>query len=59
MLKIESHGTNYPPMHPNDRCTTVAEFEDEVLEGLQRRARDNKGKPILVNKSLNYRRMEK
>lgn len=55
MLKIENHGKNYPPIHPNDRCTTVAEFDDDVIEGLQRRARDGNGKPILVPQDLNYR----
>lgn len=33
-------GINYPPMHPNDRCTTVAYFDELGLEGLKRRARD-------------------
>ena len=54
MLKTESHGQNYPPIHPNDRCTTVAEFDDEVTEGLQRRARDENGNSILVPQDMNY-----
>lgn len=54
MLKIENHGKNYPPIHPNDRCTTVAEFDDEVIEGLQRRARDENGKSILVSQDMTY-----
>lgn len=58
MSKIEKHGKNYPPIHPNDRCTTVAEFDDEVTEGLQRRARDENGNSILVPKDMNYRRVE-
>lgn len=37
-----------------DRCTTVAEFDDEVIEGLQRRARDENGKPILVPQHMTY-----
>lgn len=41
-------------MHPNDRCTTVAEFDDDVTEGLQRRARDEDGKSILVSQDMSY-----
>lgn len=37
-----------------DRCTTVAEFDDDVISGLQRRARDENGKPILVPQDMNY-----
>lgn len=33
-------GLNYPPLHPNDRCTTVAFFDDEALDNLKRRAKD-------------------
>lgn len=47
-------GVNYPPMHVNDRCTTVAHFDDEVTEGLERRARDENGKTIKVSSSMNY-----
>lgn len=54
MLKIESHGKNYPPIHPNDRCTTVAEFDD-VMEGLQRRARDENGNSVLVPQNMDYK----
>ena len=55
MLKIESHGKNCPPIHPNDRCTTVAEFDDDVISGLQRRARDENGKSILVPQDMTYK----
>lgn len=41
-------------MHPNDRCTTVAVFDDEDIENLQRRARDENGKSILVPAKMNY-----
>lgn len=58
MLKIENHGKNYPPIHANDRCTTVAEFDDEATERLQRRAKDENGKTILVPQDMNYRRVE-
>ncbi|MDR1218163.1 MAG: minor capsid protein [Treponema sp.] len=33
-------GENWPPLHPNCRSTTVAVFDDEAVEGLERRARD-------------------
>ena len=58
MLKIENHGKNYPPIHPNDRCTTVAEFDDEVKEDLQRRARDENGNSVLVPQDMSYRGVE-
>ncbi len=38
-----------------DRCTTVAEFDDEAIEGLQRRARDENGKSILVPQDMSYK----
>lgn len=38
-----------------DRCTTVAEFDDDGMEGLQRRARDENGKPILVPQDMSYK----
>lgn len=41
-------------MHSFDRCTTVAEFDDEIIEGLQRRARDENGKSILVPQNMTY-----
>ena len=39
-VKEAKEGINYPPMHPNDRCTTVAYFDELGLEGLKRRAMD-------------------
>lgn len=39
-VKEAKEGINYPPMHPNDRCTTVAYFDELGLEGLRWRARD-------------------
>ncbi len=38
-----------------DRCTTVAEFDDDVIEGLQRRARDENGKAILISQNMTYK----
>lgn len=42
-------------MHPNDRCTTVSEFDDDVTDGLQRRAKDENGKSILVPQDMTYK----
>lgn len=54
LVKDKKAGENYPPLHPNDRCTTVAVFDDEVIEELQRRARDENGNSILIPQDMNY-----
>lgn len=59
MLKTESHGKNFPPLHSFCRCTTVAEFDNEVTEELQRRARDENGKPILIPQNTTYEQWKK
>ena len=42
-------GVNFPPLHPNDRCTTVQAMDKEALENLKRRARDSEtGKTVAV-----------
>lgn len=41
-------GTNYPPMHPFCRSTTIADFGDEELAGLERRAKDKDGNTVKV-----------
>lgn len=49
-------GTNYPPMHPHCRSTTVPYFEpDEFDEPSQRAARDADGKYYTVSSGLSYR----
>lgn len=53
-VKDRKPGKNCPPIHSNDRCATVSEFDDEIIEGLQRRARDENGKPILVPQDMTY-----
>lgn len=53
-VKEAKQGVNCPPMHPNDRCTTVAYFGDEETENLQRRARDENGNSTLVPADMDY-----
>ncbi len=53
-------GTNYPPLHPNDRCTTVAYFDDMDTAGMKRRARDPKtGETVLVPRDMTYTEWKK
>lgn len=47
-------GTNYPPMHPFCRSTTIADFGDEELAGLERRAKDKDGNTIKVPAGMTY-----
>lgn len=48
-------GVNMPPMHPYCRSTTIAVFDDDVTEGLTRRARDPiTGKTELVPADMTY-----
>ena len=53
-LKEKKAGVNYPPLHPNDRCTTVAVFDDEITDDLKRRARDENGESVLVPQNMSY-----
>lgn len=53
-VKDAKKGINCPPMHSNDRCGIVLYFDEEELEGLQRRARDENGKSILVPQNMTY-----
>lgn len=47
-------GTNYPPMHPFCRSTTIADFGDEELAGLERRAKDKDGNTVKVPAGMTY-----
>lgn len=47
-------GTNYPPMHPFCRSTTIADFGDDELKGLERRARDKDGNTVKVPAGMTY-----
>lgn len=54
-LKDKKEGVNYPPIHPNDRCTTTPYIGEEEIAGLKRRARDPKtGKTYLVDANMSY-----
>lgn len=53
-VKDRKPGKNCSPIHSNDRCTTVAVFDDEVIEKLQRRARDENESSILVPQDIKY-----
>ena len=47
-------GTNYPPMHPFCRSTTIADFGDEEFSQLERRAKDKDGKTVKVPAGMTY-----
>ena len=59
-MSEREQGVNYPPMHPNDRCTTEPVMDGEVMEGFQRRARDPvTGRPMLVPRGMNWEQWRK
>lgn len=48
-------GVNYPPFHPNCRCTTVPYFEpDEFDKPTERIAKDKNNNPYMVDGKLTY-----
>ena len=47
-------GVNYPPLHPNCRCTTIAIVEGREGAGKYRRGRDANGKGVLLPKDMTY-----
>ena len=47
-------GTNYPPMHPFCRCTTIADFGGEEFAQLERRAKDKDGRTVKVPAGMTY-----
>ena len=56
LLKDKKAGTNYPPMHPWCRSTTIATWSDEELAGMKRRARDPvTGKTYTVPANMTYK----
>ena len=54
-IEEAKEGVNLPPMHPNDRCSIAAHFDNKNMEGLKRRAKDPvTNKPIMVPRSMDY-----
>lgn len=49
----EQPGGNYPPIHPNCRCTTVME-STLTMQDTKRIAKDNKGKYFYVSSDTTY-----
>lgn len=52
-------GVTAPPLHPNDRCTTVPHFNDEFSAGDMRAARDGDGKTYYVPADMTYQEWKK
>ena len=55
LLSERKAGTNYPPMHPWCRSTTIAELPASVLASMNRRGIDPAtGRPVLIPATMNY-----
>ena len=53
-------GVNMPPMHPWCRSTTIADIDEDILAGMQRRARDPEtGEVRTVPANMTYEEWEK
>lgn len=56
LVKERKVGANCPPMHPFCRSTTIAEFSEELMKDMTRRARDPAtGKSITIPASMTYK----
>lgn len=54
-IEKAKQGENYPPMHPNDRCTTTAVIDGMTQVEMQRKAKDPvTGKPCYVPADMTY-----
>lgn len=54
-VKEKKIGVNYPPIHPNDRCTTIAVFDDQDIDELKRRARNPEtNQNYILDQTLSY-----
>lgn len=58
-LKDKKVGKNFPPMHPNDRCTTVAVLDNKVTDDLKRRAKNENGENMSVSQNTSYKEWAK
>ncbi len=47
-------GINFPPLHPNDRCTTISARDKDAPMTGQRRGRDADGKNMLFPADMTY-----
>ncbi len=52
-------GVTAPPLHPNDRCTTVPYFDDGFSAEDMRAARDGDGKTYYVPAGMTYQKWKK
>lgn len=48
-------GTNLPPMHPFCRSTTIADFGEDTMKNLERRAKDKDGNTVTVPADMTYK----
>ena len=55
LIKDAKSGVNCPPLHSFDRCGIVSYFDEEELDRLKRRAKNNDSKSVLVPQDMNYR----
>lgn len=54
-VKDARPGVNFPPMHPNCRCTTMPDMSEQVIAKIKRAARDPAtGKSITVPGNMTY-----
>ena len=54
-VKDARPGVNFPPMHPNCRCTTMPDMSEQVIAKIKRAARDPvTGKSITVPGDMSY-----
>jgi SPP1 gp7 family putative phage head morphogenesis protein len=53
-LDSKKPGVNFPPMHPNCRCTIGTVMEDREREQYKKSARDREGKTIRIPASWTY-----
>ena len=54
-LKDREPGENYPPLHPFCRSTTIEVVDEDILAGLERRAKDpQSGKTRAVPSTMTY-----
>ena len=54
-VKDATPGKNFPPMHPNCRCTTMPDMSEQVIAKIKRAARDPvTGKSITVPGNMSY-----